>query len=217
VPVKCDETGGVFSSPQSAEGEIIIACLIRLAYRYFRQRKRQEESSMEGNINDKVAAATERAFALINAEGWKVEKEADGGVLSTKPVEGSSVNAVRAVGIIHGKKAQDLQERLWGFRKEDWKKWSDDIEEWKIVQEIDDTTRVIYQLNSLPWPLWSRDVVFVQKKFEKVCRKSRVFSSAQTLLTASLCRRANSICFSSLPSIPMRPEMIRSMCVPLSP
>ena len=137
---------------------------------------------MEGNINDKVAAATERAFALINADGWKVEKEADGGVLSTKPVEGSSVNAVRAVGIIHGKKAQDLQERLWGFRKEDWKKWSDDIEEWKIVQEIDDTTRVIYQLNSLPWPLWSRDVVFVQKKFEKVCRKSRVFSSRNRYL-----------------------------------
>jgi len=92
-------------------------------------------------------------------------------VLSTKSVEGTAVKAVRVVGILHGdspgKKAEDLQERLWSFRKDDWKKWNGDLVEWNIIEKIGDGTRVVYERIDVPWPVRNRDLEFVQKKLEK--------------------------------------------------
>eukprot|EP01098_Paradermamoeba_levis_P007339 TRINITY_DN3026_c0_g1_i1.p1 TRINITY_DN3026_c0_g1~~TRINITY_DN3026_c0_g1_i1.p1 ORF type:complete len:198 (-),score=74.63 TRINITY_DN3026_c0_g1_i1:58-651(-) len=99
-------------------------------------------------------------------EGWKVTKDGNGAVLSEKGVEGSALNMFRVVAVVpHPPKK--VIDTLWSWGLAEWKEYDPDVKEWRVVQQIDDNTRVLYQVNSLPWPLWARDTCLTQARREK--------------------------------------------------
>jgi hypothetical protein len=127
---------------------------------------RGQQNGPGSSLKEQVANAVALAKTLMKeTDGWTVSKEEGNTVLSVKTCPGSSVNCARAVGPVKGK-PEELIEKLWAFRKAEWQKWSDDVEEWNIIDEVDENTRVVYQVNKLPWPIWNRDACFAQAKGE---------------------------------------------------
>jgi len=74
------------------------------------------------------------------------------------------IGCFRAVGIVDGA-PEKLFDVLWNARDDTWKKIDDSLTIWKIVEELDENNRILYQVNKLPWPLWARDCCMTQSKF----------------------------------------------------
>jgi len=51
--------------------------------------------------------------------------------------------------------------------------------EWKEVEVLDKDTKVMYILQDLPWPVWDRDVVFVQKIIEEDNKLYQIIKSVE--------------------------------------
>eukprot|EP01087_Luapelamoeba_hula_P001260 TRINITY_DN10_c0_g1_i1.p1 TRINITY_DN10_c0_g1~~TRINITY_DN10_c0_g1_i1.p1 ORF type:complete len:206 (-),score=36.84 TRINITY_DN10_c0_g1_i1:52-669(-) len=123
---------------------------------------------MEGGGNKysaEISAQLAKARALgAETSGWDARKEVGDSKLTTKAQEGSSFNIIRATGTVRGITPKALMDKVWAFGKPEWQKWSDDIEEWRVVETVDANTRVIHQVNKLTWPLWSRDAVLAQSR-----------------------------------------------------
>jgi len=110
--------------------------------------------------------AWNRAQTLVSeTDGWTEEKRDSTAVLTSKNFEGCPINCFKVVGVVDTtpKQAVDL---LWGWRKPEWQRFSPDVEEWEIVEEVDENTRVIRQVNKLSWPLSNRDMALASARVE---------------------------------------------------
>eukprot|EP01098_Paradermamoeba_levis_P000145 TRINITY_DN1014_c0_g1_i1.p1 TRINITY_DN1014_c0_g1~~TRINITY_DN1014_c0_g1_i1.p1 ORF type:complete len:203 (-),score=59.66 TRINITY_DN1014_c0_g1_i1:49-657(-) len=99
---------------------------------------------------------------LKETEGWTLFSETDGIITSSKPLEGCSVNCFRGVGFVKTtpKKALDL---VLSFGLKEWQALDAAQLSWEVIEQVNDHERVVYQVNKLPWPLWSRDTVTVSR------------------------------------------------------
>ena len=101
---------------------------------------------------------------IDNQEGWKESFNNGETVGFTKEIFGSSIKCVMATSVVN-MKPKDMLDKIWEF---DHKKWNEDgsLKHYEIVEDIDDDTRILYKVRSLPWPLWDRDFCEVQARFE---------------------------------------------------
>jgi hypothetical protein len=101
---------------------------------------------------------------IDNNDGWE-ESHADNHTVGhTKLIDGSPIKCVRATSIVT-LKPKDMIDQIWEFNHE---KWNEDgsLRSYKVVEDIDDDTRIIHKVRSLPWPLWDRDFCEVQARFK---------------------------------------------------
>eukprot|EP01120_Amphizonella_sp_Union-15-10_P006088 TRINITY_DN1900_c0_g1_i1.p1 TRINITY_DN1900_c0_g1~~TRINITY_DN1900_c0_g1_i1.p1 ORF type:complete len:236 (-),score=50.51 TRINITY_DN1900_c0_g1_i1:44-664(-) len=118
----------------------------------------------ENKYSSIVQEATKNALALVlENSGW-TEKFKDGTTVgSSKAFPPSPIECYRVSGIVNASPSR-LADIIWSRTKEDWQIVDDAVVEWEIKQQIDDNTRIVYQVNKLTWPLWSRDLVYVQSR-----------------------------------------------------
>eukprot|EP01119_Soliformovum_irregulare_P001753 TRINITY_DN11536_c0_g1_i1.p2 TRINITY_DN11536_c0_g1~~TRINITY_DN11536_c0_g1_i1.p2 ORF type:complete len:219 (-),score=57.81 TRINITY_DN11536_c0_g1_i1:64-690(-) len=103
---------------------------------------------------------------LQDETGWTKIAEDQGCVIFEKPMQGQPLNCYKAVGDVSAppKKVLDV---IWGAREDTWKKVDDSLEKWEIVEEVDENTSILSQVNKVQWPLWSRDLSMVRAKVEE--------------------------------------------------
>ncbi len=103
---------------------------------------------------------------IADQEGWTVVNEADGVLLESKPRQGSYINCYRVQGLVD-KTPQEGAEWMWKWRLGEWQKFTPDLQEVTVVEQVNENQRLLYQRSSLPWPLWHRDVCMLSTKMEK--------------------------------------------------
>lgn len=62
---------------------------------------------------------------------------------------------------------QTLVDYVWDTYNSLEEMKDDDIVEYEIIENIDSDTRICRQVNKLPWPLWPRESVYFQHRFQK--------------------------------------------------
>jgi len=104
---------------------------------------------------------------MINDQnGWtKLYAENDTEIFE-KTIPGNSINCFKAVGMVDST-PEKLVDFLWSADESRWKTIDDTLVNWRIVEQLDSNHLIITQVNKLPWPLWSRDMVMVRAKFEE--------------------------------------------------
>eukprot|EP01102_Stenamoeba_stenopodia_P001670 TRINITY_DN1150_c0_g1_i1.p2 TRINITY_DN1150_c0_g1~~TRINITY_DN1150_c0_g1_i1.p2 ORF type:complete len:199 (-),score=46.83 TRINITY_DN1150_c0_g1_i1:140-736(-) len=116
--------------------------------------------------------------ALVEDQTFTKIAEKEGTALWEKPLPGSSINCFKATRLLSAKPS-DAANQIWKWGFSDWQAISSDLVSWEIGEQIDENTRVNYQVNKLPWPLWSRDTVQVAHKTERDGVHYLVFKSIQ--------------------------------------
>eukprot|EP01118_Nematostelium_gracile_P012916 TRINITY_DN47_c0_g1_i1.p1 TRINITY_DN47_c0_g1~~TRINITY_DN47_c0_g1_i1.p1 ORF type:complete len:219 (-),score=53.58 TRINITY_DN47_c0_g1_i1:41-649(-) len=95
-------------------------------------------------------------------DGWTKVVDADDCSIFSRPIQGQAIDMFKAEGIVNGPPEQ-VYKTLWEADEAKWKTVDNTLAEWKIIESLDANTRVVHQVNTLPWPLWARDTCFVQK------------------------------------------------------
>ncbi len=74
-------------------------------------------------------------------------------------------NGYRSFGKINAS-MHDIINCIWNIygNENNIKECDDNICHYKLVNEIDDDTRICYQINNIMWPYWKRDMLYLQKK-----------------------------------------------------
>jgi len=103
---------------------------------------------------------------LEEKEGWVLTYEKDGTTAWKKPLTGSPIDTFKVVATLNAS-PQVACERIWNFNFSDWKYMDENILGYEILLTISENAKIIWQGNSLPWPLYSRDVVMIMIKVEQ--------------------------------------------------
>jgi len=105
----------------------------------------------------------------LDDDSWITLNIKDDIITQKKNISGSSFVAYRSYSIINGNNEQpkigDMMNIIWNTysNESNIKNYDSAISKYD-VKNIDNNTRIAYQINKLPWPLWSRDVHYLQKR-----------------------------------------------------
>ena len=102
---------------------------------------------------------------LFDSDGWRNAGIQGDIVSETLPVPGSSINCFRSSARIKAT-AADIVDYVWHTYDSRELMEDDEILEYEIVENITPNARVCRQVNKLPWPLWPRETVYIQHRFE---------------------------------------------------
>lgn len=102
---------------------------------------------------------------LISSDKWLLVKNVDNVTTKKKFFEDSNIACFSSNGLIKAD-TNKLSNFVWNVfsSEENMKKYDPNIVKYEVVQNIDDNTRICHQINSLPWPIWPRELVFLQSK-----------------------------------------------------
>lgn len=105
---------------------------------------------------------------LLKNDEWEDVNNSNGVNTRRKFLPDSTYACFRSTGIID-RHLDELVEATWKTfdNLENNRQFDADIDQYQIVKNIDENTRLCYQVNKLPWPLWSRDMVYIQHRLEK--------------------------------------------------
>ena len=84
-----------------------------------------------------------------------------------KALPGKSVEVVKATGVIDGVQPEELRNKVYDQPFDEKKKSDDSFLEEEVLETVDDSTKVIYQAYSAPWPVSNRDLVILRSKREE--------------------------------------------------
>jgi len=93
-------------------------------------------------------------------KGWVPLYAQDGTIGESKPLEGNSVHIFRCTGVIPAS-PKALIDLIWGFNAQDWDN-DGSLLKWEVREKLSNTMRIVYQINKVPFPLWSRDACLLQ-------------------------------------------------------
>jgi hypothetical protein len=106
---------------------------------------------------------------LLKDNSWTHVQTVNGITIEKKMLTGSEIACFQSKGIINCK-FEELMQYVWNIYndKENVCYFDPDVTEYAIIKNIDDHTKICRQVNSLPWPMWSRESVYLQKKITNV-------------------------------------------------
>jgi len=61
---------------------------------------------------------------------------------------------------------EKLVDLLWNMTEKEWQSLDETILSIKTVQTIDENTRIKLISNSYPWPVWSRQTLYIERKIQ---------------------------------------------------
>ena len=102
---------------------------------------------------------------LLPDDGWENINTADGITTQRKFLPNSSIACFRSHACID-KPINELMDFVWQVYSnfDSVKRYDPEVEQYQIIKEFDCDTRLCYQVNKLPWPIWSRDMVYMQHR-----------------------------------------------------
>jgi len=105
---------------------------------------------------------------LLQCSNWQLVQpisSTDNIQIDKLSIEGSNLDCFCSSGLVNVDMLT-LMSYVWNVyaREEHVKEFDSDIVSYEVVEQLDDNTRLCYQINSMPWPLWSRDVLYLQIK-----------------------------------------------------
>jgi hypothetical protein len=105
---------------------------------------------------------------LINDNSWQIVSTLEEITIERKPIPGSNIDCFRAHGIVKAEQ-KELADIIWNKYNniDNIKAFDFDISDYRIINNIDDCTRICYQVNNLPWPLWPRESVYLQTRIPR--------------------------------------------------
>lgn len=103
--------------------------------------------------------------SLIEDKEWICISNQDDIITEQKNVENANMCCLRYYSIINAK-PEELQSHIWDiYKKMDTiKQFESTLENYCVVKYYDDNTRLCYETNKLPWPLWPRELVYLQRR-----------------------------------------------------
>ncbi|XWV24590.1 START domain containing protein [Tupanvirus deep ocean] len=102
---------------------------------------------------------------LLDDNNWEVVLESEGITTQKKMLPGCDIACFRSFGVINSEK-NSLVEYVWNTYSnfDSVRSYDLDVSEYGIICDFDDNSRVCRQVNSLPWPMWPRETVYLQKR-----------------------------------------------------
>ena len=100
---------------------------------------------------------------LMNKEDWELVKCEDNVVTERKFLENSDIACFRSSGFVEAN-PEDLLEYVSKIYDsfESVKQYDNDVIKYEVVEQLSDESRLCYQVNSMPWRIWARDVLYIQ-------------------------------------------------------
>ena len=110
-------------------------------------------------LNDKIKLVSK----LIKDNNWETMSIDDDIVSQRKYLPGSNIGAFRSYGFVNAD-VSTICNSIWNIytHSDLIKQYDLDVIHYEIVSNINKNTRLCYQINQLPMPLWSRDLVYLQ-------------------------------------------------------
>lgn len=95
-------------------------------------------------------------FEKAAANGWKVEIKKKGLTVFSREVDDSDIVGIKAEGVINA----SIEAVLANLRTvEGSEKWTPSVARKVTIRNISDLEAVTYTLNSMPWPVWDREMI----------------------------------------------------------
>jgi len=100
---------------------------------------------------------------LMNNDEWQLVKKSEEIVTERKFLEGSDIACFRANGFVNAV-PDDLFKYIWDIYHEESgiKKYDNTAIFYQVVGIPKDLVRICYQINNLGWPVWPRDMIYLQ-------------------------------------------------------
>lgn len=100
---------------------------------------------------------------IMNQTNWEKVSEVDEILTERIFLKGSDIACFRSSSFIKADPTDAANFLLEIYEREsEMKKYYKDVSNYEVVTQIDDMTRICYQINQLPWPLYPRDFVYLQ-------------------------------------------------------
>ena len=101
---------------------------------------------------------------LISDNNWETVLNSNGITTEKRMLPQSDIACFRSYGLINADR-DDLVEFVWNTynTKESVCYFDPDVTDYRIIKDMDDRTRLCCQINTLPWPLWQRESVYLQR------------------------------------------------------
>ena len=110
---------------------------------------------------------------LVNDDNWQQVLSDNKIITQKRSLPNSSIDCFRSYGMVNST-CEELMEFIWDTYsdKDSIKIYDPDVVEYNIVENtdnntdnnIDNNTRICHQINNLPWPIWPRESVYLQKR-----------------------------------------------------
>lgn len=102
---------------------------------------------------------------LLADQSWETVSNNEEILLQRRFLKNSPIACFKASGIVDAD-AESLVKFVWDTYNDESgiKKYDTDMASYTVVENFDENTRLCYQINNLSWPLWSRDVSYLQCK-----------------------------------------------------
>lgn len=100
---------------------------------------------------------------LIENDTWEPVSNLDNVRIQRKFLPGCAIACFMADGFVNAN-PDELMNFVWSIYEnvESMKKYDPDISNYHIFSLPNTDARLCYQINTLPWPLWHRDLVYLQ-------------------------------------------------------
>ena len=111
---------------------------------------------------DKADSKFTELIELLDGE-WDIVKYDNDIVTERKFLPGCDIACFKSSGYVDAD-PEDLLDYVLSVydSSENMKKHDPEITHYEIIRELEDETRICYQINSLGWPIWPRDLVYLQ-------------------------------------------------------
>ena len=111
---------------------------------------------------EKVETKFVELMELLDSE-WNIVKYENDIATERKFLPGCDIACFKSTGYVKADPG-DLMEYVASIydSTENMKKHDPEITHYEVVHDLTDDTRLCYQINSLGWPLWPRDLVYLQ-------------------------------------------------------
>lgn len=106
------------------------------------------------NYLEQAKQLLEKAKNTFTENDWIFYSEKDGVKIESKLYPDCPISCFRASGLVNTT-PEKLFEVVKNFNSDHLRVYDPDIIKWEILETIGDT-KIIAQINKLPWPLWSR-------------------------------------------------------------
>jgi hypothetical protein len=113
--------------------------------------------------------STDSKLSFLNSlqadDNWVAVSDSNDILTQKIAVHDSDLACFRSYGMVDAK-MEKITDFLWdAYSSEKQMQEADpDIVCYQIVEQIDDNNRICYQHNKLPWPLWPRELLYLQSK-----------------------------------------------------
>ena len=100
---------------------------------------------------------------------WLPYKNKDGTNMESSIIPGDSFSAYKIRGIVRDVTPTIFAEEMWKFEETDWKQIIAEVYQFKVIESLDwhPRSKICYQINKIPFPLWNRDTVALWTLFNE--------------------------------------------------